>query len=304
MSGGPDPLYVRARTALLDVVDALTEQRDALVLVGAQAIYLHTGRADFAVAEYTTDADFCVAPAVLTDAPLLPGLLDARGFLPGEHPGAWLSPDGIPVDLMVPEALAGPGSRGARLGPHGKRAARRAKGLEGAIVDRKLMTIPSLDPGTERSVTMLVAGPTALLVAKVHKIAERIVADRVSDKDALDVLRLLQATEIATLVAGLARLADDELSKAVTAEAVSQLVRLFGHPEASGIGMAVRAARPNAEPAVIAASFTTLVSELLAATGRRRTATKLHPDGQDAGRTVMRRGERGARGREPSDGTI
>ena len=53
MSGGPDLLYVRARTALLDAADALAEQRDALVLVGAQAIYLHTGRADFAVAEYT-----------------------------------------------------------------------------------------------------------------------------------------------------------------------------------------------------------------------------------------------------------
>jgi hypothetical protein len=32
---------------------------------------------------------------------------------------------------MVPEALAGPGTRGARLGPHGKRAARRAKGPRG-----------------------------------------------------------------------------------------------------------------------------------------------------------------------------
>ena len=276
MSGGPDALYVRARTVLLDAADALVEQLDALVLVGAQAIYLHTGRADFATAEYTTDADFCVAPAVLTDAPLLPGLLEARGFLPGEHPGAWSSPDGIPVDLMVPEALAGPGSRrGARLGPHGNRAARRAKGLEGAIVDRKLMTIPSLDPGTERCVTMLVAGPAALLVAKVHKIAERIgVADRVSDKDALDVLRLLQATETATLVAGLAQVADDELSRAVTAEAVSQLAPLFGHPQAPGIGMAVRAARPNAEPDVIVASFTTLVSELLAAIDRRRTGNE------------------------------
>jgi len=213
------------------------QQQDALVLVGAQAIYLHTGHADFAVAEYTTDADFCVAPAALTDAPLLPGLLEAQGFLPGEHPGAWLSPDGIPVDLMVPEALAGPGSRrGARLGPHGKRAARLAKGLEGAIVDRKLTTIPSLDPGTERSVTMLVAGPAALLVAKAHKIVERIGTDRVSDKDALDVLRLLQATETATLVAGLAQLAEDELSRAVAAEAVSLLAPLFGNPQAPGIG--------------------------------------------------------------------
>ena len=35
MSGGPDPLYVRARTALLDAADALAEQLDAL----EQALY-------------------------------------------------------------------------------------------------------------------------------------------------------------------------------------------------------------------------------------------------------------------------
>ena len=271
MSGDPDPLYVRARTVLLDAADALSEQLDALVLVGAQAIYLHTGRADLPVAEYTTDADFCVAPEVLTNEPVLPGLLEARGFSLGQHPRAWSSPDGIPVDLMVPEVLAGSGSRGARLGPHGKRAARRAKGLEGALVDRKHMKIPSLDPGTERSVVMLVAGPAALLVAKVHKIAERVgAAGRVSDKDALDVLRLLQATETATLAAGLARLADDQLSAAVAAEAVSQLAPLFGNPQAPGIGMAVRTARPNADADVVSASFTALVADLLAVTARMR----------------------------------
>ena len=268
MSGGLDPLYVRARTVLLDAADALSEQLDALVLVGAQAIYLHTGRADFAVAEYTTDADFCVAPEVLTDKPLLPGLLEARGFSLGQHPGAWSSPDGIPVDLMVPEGLAGSRSRGARLGPHGKKAARRAKGLEGALVDRKRMKIPSLHPGAERSVVMLVAGPAALLVAKVHKIAERIgTADRVRDKDALDVLRLLQATETTTLATGLAKLADDELSAAVTADAVSRLAPLFGSPRAPGIAMAVRAARPNVDADVVSASFTALVADLLAASG-------------------------------------
>ena len=37
MSGGLDPLYARARTVLLDAADALSEQLDALVLVGAQA---------------------------------------------------------------------------------------------------------------------------------------------------------------------------------------------------------------------------------------------------------------------------
>lgn len=121
----PDPLYVRARAALIDAVEALDAHRDALVLVGAQAIYLHTGDADLAVAEYTTDADFTVAPADLADAPLLADLLGAAGFTPREHPGGWLSPDGIYVDVMVPELLAGSGTRGARLGPHGKRAARR-----------------------------------------------------------------------------------------------------------------------------------------------------------------------------------
>lgn len=43
------PLYIVARTVLLDALDALGEQRDAVVLVGAQAIYLHTGDADIAV---------------------------------------------------------------------------------------------------------------------------------------------------------------------------------------------------------------------------------------------------------------
>lgn len=270
MTGGPDPLYVRARSVLLDAADALADQLDAVVLVGAQAIYLHTGDADFATAEYTTDADFCIAPTDLRDAPLLHNLLVARGFLLGEHPGGWLSPDGIPVDLMVPDTLAGAGSRGARLGPHGKRAARRAKGLEGALVDREHMEITSLEPGVQRSVAMLVAGPAALLVAKVHKIAERTgTRDRARDKDALDVLRLLQAINTPTLAAGMAQLADHDLSAEVAAEAVSRLAPLFGEPEAAGISMAVRAASPNADARVISASFTALVSDLIAATTSR-----------------------------------
>ena len=151
MSGGPDPLYVHARNALLDAADALAEQLDAIVLVGAQAIYLHTGDAEFATAEYTTDADFCVAPADLSNTPLLAELLEARGFSLREHPGAWTSPDGIPVDLMVPDALAGAGSRGARLGPHGKKAARRAAGLATESATRtRWMSYVSCRPLTRR----------------------------------------------------------------------------------------------------------------------------------------------------------
>ncbi len=99
-----DPLYVRARTALLDTVGALGPHINAVVLVGAQAVYLHTGNADLAVAEYTTDADFAISPVEIAGAPLLDELLDKAGFRPREHPGGWLSPQGIYVDLMVPEA--------------------------------------------------------------------------------------------------------------------------------------------------------------------------------------------------------
>lgn len=117
---------------------------------------------------------------------------------------------------MVPVALAGPDTRSARLGLHGKRVARRAKGLEAALVDRQPTAIGALDPSDARSVTMLVAGPGALLVAKVHKIAERTNTDnRMWDKDALDVLRLLQATVTTDLAERFDRLRGHELSAAV-----------------------------------------------------------------------------------------
>lgn len=87
---------------------------------------------------------------------------------PGGHvePGIWIataSVDGesydVPVDLIVPEGAAiGGGRRGARLGPHGKRAARRAAGLETALVDHAPMTIAALELDDARSVVAEVAG--------------------------------------------------------------------------------------------------------------------------------------------------
>lgn len=55
-------LLVRARRALLDAVLALDAHRDALVLVGAQAIYLYTGDADVEIATTTRDSDLAVIP--------------------------------------------------------------------------------------------------------------------------------------------------------------------------------------------------------------------------------------------------
>jgi hypothetical protein len=72
-----DELYVIARRVLLDALDALREHRDATILVGAQAIYLHAGDAGLGVAEYTTDADLALDPDLLAEIP--PPLFGSRG---------------------------------------------------------------------------------------------------------------------------------------------------------------------------------------------------------------------------------
>lgn len=61
----------QARTGLLDALEALEAHRDAVIIVGAQAIYLHTGSIEVALAEYTTDADLALDPNLLSSNPLL-----------------------------------------------------------------------------------------------------------------------------------------------------------------------------------------------------------------------------------------
>ena len=195
MSGAndvPEPLelderYVVARRVLLDGLTALAPHIDAVILAGAQAVYLHTGTADLAVAPYTTDGDLVLNPRLLEDAPELEAAMTAAGFYlqpqEGGHvePGIWLTKASaggeevlIPVDLIVPEgAASGEGRRAARLGVHGNRAARRAVGLEAALVDHSTMTIAALDPTDDRSLQTKVAGPAALFVAKAHKLNDR-----------------------------------------------------------------------------------------------------------------------------------
>jgi len=59
MSGDAD-ILVQARSALLDALDALEDHRDSVVVIGAQAIYLHTGSAQVALAEATKDSDLAL----------------------------------------------------------------------------------------------------------------------------------------------------------------------------------------------------------------------------------------------------
>jgi hypothetical protein len=79
-NGSWDELYVRARRALLDALDALGPHRGAVTLVGAQAIYVHTGDAQLAVALYTKDADVVLSPADLGTSPLIEEAMRRGGF--------------------------------------------------------------------------------------------------------------------------------------------------------------------------------------------------------------------------------
>ncbi|BDG08576.1 hypothetical protein AMPC_16890 [Anaeromyxobacter paludicola] len=264
MSGEPE-VYQQARRILLDALEALGEQRSAIVLVGAQAVYLHTGDADIAVAPYTTDADVAIDPAQLGASPLIEAAMRGGGFHPGANPGSWIKED-IAFDLMVPAALAGGGRRGADLGVHGCRAARKARGLEGALVDKEAHEVAALAQGDLRRFTILVAGPGALLVAKLHKIAERVGApSRTEDKDALDVLRLLRSVEADRLGRRVRLLLESPLAGETASEAISHFKSLFGTPESPGSNMAARAVAGLDDPDTIRASCAALAEELLTA---------------------------------------
>lgn len=273
MLGAPDPLYVAARGVLLDALSALREHLASIVLVGAQAVYIHAGEADIAVAPFTTDGDLAIDPRTLAPQPLMEVALRKARFKsePGKV-GSWsltVRVDGIPMvvplDLLVPESLAPTGRRSARIPPHSADSARKAAGLEGAFVDRDVHTLGALDPGDNRRFDLAVAGPSALLIAKVYKILDRANSrDRLSDKDALDVYRILRIVSTAELVDRFKRLLADELSSAVTRHALVEFRRLFGTPIASGSQMAARAAGPFESSATVAASVAALAQELSA----------------------------------------
>ena len=266
MPGELDQAYIRARTVLLDAIEALRDHLDALVLVGAQAIYLHTGEADLALLPYTTDADIAIDPRSLGDDPQLGAGMARAGFVPDSTDvGVWLTrEDGVQIDLLVPASVGGAGRRGARLGVHGNRAAKKVAGLEAALVDRGPMTVGALEASDHRRVELAVAGPAALLVAKLHKVGERRDQPRrQDDKDAYDVYRLLYGFETADLVPRFQELLRGELARSATLQALAYLRELFSVASGLGATMAARNVHGLGDPALVAASVAALATDLL-----------------------------------------
>ncbi len=245
-----DELYVVARRVMLDALEALSDHRESVIVVGAQALYLQVGDSELAIAPFTTDCDLALDPATLPELPPLELVLERAEFR-GEGKagiGIWFAKHPTPqhpdltvqLDILVPQSVSpGKGRRAARLPGHSETAARLVRGLDGVVVDHDWMTIGALDSTDRRSLRAKVAGPAALLVAKLHKIRERLGTDRSTDKDALDVFRLIRALPAATVAERLSRLKADPRSEEAHDRALVMFRDLF-HRGGEGTSMVIR----------------------------------------------------------------
>jgi hypothetical protein len=280
MSDQPRIEYVEARRVLLDALIALQPHIGAIVLIGAQAVYLRTAGRLSTYQPFTTDADLALDPALLADIPLLGDAMLNAGFELTSEPGIWQQRfqrpgfDGditVPVDLIVPaELVSKAGRRGARLpGDHGKTAARKSEGVVGAIVDFDPFEITSFEADDDRVAVVNVAGPAALLVAKAHKLGERLATpERLMPKDAGDIYRLFDATSVEDIAAATMQLLADERSTTATSAALSFVRQLFATPRSPGIDLAVQALAGIIDPATVTAVPTSYTSDFLESTRR------------------------------------
>lgn len=227
-----DQHYIDARETLLDAVEALGPHSDAAILVGAQAVYVHTESVDdsFAVALFTYDADIGLDPERLEDSPAIVDAMSRAGFRLTDPPGTFRRDGGVPVDLLVPEAVGRGGRRAARLGVHGNKAARKAHGLEGALVSHARRRIASLDSDADRSCILKVAGPAALLVSKMHKIGERRTPGTVNNSSPRTPLTSigLRAIDTAEMAEKFGLLRSHEISRNVASKALLIFQSIFG----------------------------------------------------------------------------
>ncbi|WP_206673548.1 hypothetical protein [Pseudactinotalea terrae] len=268
----PDAV-VMARTGLLDALAALEAHLEALVLIGAQAAYLHTGATEIALAEFTTDwrrgtrprppghrtvgrggdersrlrsGSSAECPRVVDLARRCAGRSDGAGRRRRSRPPRCTCA-AARVDVDAP----GEGHRGCvgRQRQDDHRVARRER-LAGV-----------------RDFRCRAGG---LLVAKLHKIGDRLEhQSRRDNKDAHDIYRLLRAVQTQDLAAGVQRLLGHEVSAVVTREALDLLRTLFeAGADAAGSRMAGAAEELVGDPEVVSAALALLAQDLIAATDR------------------------------------
>jgi hypothetical protein len=206
---------IRSRRLLVTTIKALGDHASALTVIGAHAVHVWVqdkwGPIDM---ESTRDGDVVLDPVFVATSPKIVEMMADAGVVPVDqqsHPGIYGYQDELDhdwherttVDLIVPETYAGKGSRSATIGGQ-DRAALRARGLELAIYDRRVMSLSTMDDDYVETVEVNVAGPAALLIAKAHKVVERASDERrphrLRPKDSGDIALLMMVsnpTEIA-----------------------------------------------------------------------------------------------------------
>ena len=266
------PAFVRSEIRLRsNSAETLEPHSNAVILVGAQAVYVHTESEDesFAVAPFTYDADIALDPELLEDSPALIDAMSRAGFRLHNPPGLYRRDSGGQVDLLVPHAVGGSCRRGAGRGGHGNEAARQVHGLEGVLVSHTHRRIVSLVADAERSCILKVAGPAGLLVSKVYKLGERLEDSEHHQpqlpKDAFDIYRLLRTIGTAELAEEFRLLQAHETSSRVTSQALSQFQDLFGARSDRGPELLVSYVGPLEDPAFIVESSVALSQDLLEA---------------------------------------
>jgi len=247
-----------SRTTLCDVLDALADHRDALVVVGSHAVHERTaGVMDYSTS--TKDADIAVVPVLISAGPTIEDQLRGIGLRPlceivehpahrryTDQPGLWgkgFDDNGQPVsevDLLVPAALSGGATDDSDQAPpatahHGSMATRATSGIELAASDRELLSVTSFADGSVRRAW--VAGIPSLLCAKTYKLHDRVTRrektgrDRVVAKDGGDIWRLMAASDPESVATTFGYLADDDQVGPVAQTGVARLRQLINSGE-------------------------------------------------------------------------
>lgn len=222
--GGSD-LIVQACSALLDALDAGREHREAVILIGAQAIYVHTGRADIALAEATKDSDLALDTRHLANDPRIDQAMTAAGFIQDVTtglPGAWINPTRVPLTWWSPKPSQAQPAASAEA-PASLRTPRRRHGALSAWRLRSSTTRRGPSPLWARATTD--SAPLRWLDrllswsrSSTSWASDARVRGALRNKDAHDIYRIFVAVAVATgsLAATMVRLLADPLAGAVT----------------------------------------------------------------------------------------
>lgn len=135
------------------------------------------------------------------------------------------------------------------------------------MIDVTTMMIMALRDDDHRQFDIAVAGPAALMVAKCHKLNDRLgeAGKRAAKpKDAHDVLRLLRGVPTAKLAEGFTKMFGDPVSREIAREGLDLLSGLFGRARAQGSLLAADAAEGLEDRTTVSASCEALTNDLIA----------------------------------------